>query len=102
MICDICNLYFKYIFTCNICTSLPNLAMATAGGESRDAHITIDSERTPAKVIDIRELVENAKDFLPFPVVSFSCKKVPVTKLARRVRSTYKVAKDIGARLTSQ
>ena len=56
----------------------------------------------PPRVIDIRELVDSAKDFVPFPIISFNCKKVPVTKLARRVRSTYKVAKDIGARLTSQ
>ena len=76
--------------------------MATAGGESRDAHITIDSKRTPAEVIDIRELVDNAKYFVPYPIISSKCKKVPVTKLARRVRNTYKVAKDIGARLTSQ
>ena len=76
--------------------------MATAGYESRDAHITIDSERTPAEVINIRELVDNAKYFVTFPVISFNFKKVPVTKLVRRVRSTYKVAKDIGAKLTSQ
>ena len=57
--------------------------MATAGDENRDAHITIDSERTPAEVIDIRELVDNAKDFAPFPIIAFNCKKVPTDQACK-------------------
>ena len=76
--------------------------VATMGGDSQETLITIASERTPAEFVGIRELVDNANDFSTFPIISFNFKKVPVTKLARRVRSTYKVAKDIEARLTSQ
>ena len=57
--------------------------MATVGGESWEAHITVDSERTLAKDIDICELVDNANDVVPFPFISFNCKKVPTDQACK-------------------
>ena len=57
--------------------------MATVGGEGREVHITLDSERTPTEVIDIRELVDNANNFIPFPIISFNCKKVPTDQACK-------------------
>ena len=57
--------------------------MSTMGGDSQEAHITIASERIPAKVIDIRELVENLNDAVPSPIISFNCKKVPADQACK-------------------
>ena len=83
MIFNTRNIHLNDIDTCNICTLFPDLDVATVGGESREAHITIDSERTTAKVIDIRELIDNANNFVPFPVISFNCKKVPIDQACK-------------------
>ena len=57
--------------------------MATAWGKRREAHITIDSERTRYEVNTIRELVDNANDVVPFPIISFNCKKVPTDQACK-------------------
>ena len=53
------------------------------GDASREAHITIDSERIPDDTTGIRKLVENGNDVVPFPVIPFNCKKVPTDQACK-------------------
>ena len=73
----------RVVSICGGCTSLPSRAMSTVGGDSQETHVTIASERIRAEVIDIPDFVENSKDDVPFPIISFNCKKVPADQACK-------------------
>ena len=57
--------------------------VSVISGESREALITIDSERTPTKVSDIREIVDNTKNVVPSSIISFTCQNVPTDQACK-------------------